>query len=630
MTFAQLALANVRGSWMRYAAFFLSSTFSVLLFYLYAQFVFHPDLATGQLYGGDMTRTVLAVCMVLVALFAFLFVLYSAGAFLRARNQEFGLLTLMGTTRGQLRRLIWLENTFLSLAAIAAGMVLGVLLSRLFLLAIARVLAIDEALRFTVVPQAVLLTGAGFFLLFQFVTLASSAMVGRRQVIELLRAARTPSEPPRSSPVLAVLGLLLVAAGYTLALRAQTSAEVALAFLPTVGMVVVGTYLLFSQVSLAVLKRLQRPGSGYLSGTRMLVVSQLAFRMRDNARLLATIATLSAVVLAAAGSFYSVTQQLAKDTDLRFPQPFVLFEPTEGDGHLSAATVDRILDEHGVTPTLRERLEVRGVTAVIGGVETPILLVARGQVDALPAPTAPQLAVDTEPKTLRFVDGVAHLEAGVGTAGITVEPVAQPVSQIPILWNDWYAVPDTEFAMLPAGDALTSGSITAYDWPGSDGRTAAASRLGADLTGAVPPEYDHLVADRFWFSGMIRQTLGLSMFAGVFVSLLFFIGAGSLIYFKLFTELPDDRRLFTRLRRIGITRRESDRVVTDQIALVFLLPFAVGGVHALVALNTLGTTLGVNVVGYSLVVIGLFAAVQLAFMGLTRWTYLRALLPRGS
>ena len=488
MTFAQLALANVRGSWMRYAAFFLSSTFSVLLFYLYAQFVFHPDLATGQLYGGDMTRTVLAVCMVLVALFAFLFVLYSAGAFLRARNQEFGLLTLMGTTRRQLRRLIWLENTFLSLAAIAAGLVLGVLLSRLFLLAIARVLAIDEALRFTVVPQAVLLTVAGFFVLFQFVTLTSSGLVGRRQVIQLLNAARRPSEPPRSSPVLAVLGLLLVAGGYTLALRVQTSADVALAFLPTVGMVVVGTYLLFSQVSLAVLKRLQRPGSGYLSGTRMLVVSQLAFRMRDNAQLLATIATLSAVVLAAAGTFYSVTQQLAADTAIRFPQPFVLLEPVGGEGHLSAATVDRILAEHGVTPTLRGQIEVRALRASTSGAEASIVLVPRGQLDALPTPAPSGRAIDAEPMTMRFVNGVAHLETGADAQGITIEPVASPVSQLPVLFGDWYAVPDAEFAALPAGDPLTSGTITAYDWEGANDLGAERSGLGAAMTQAVPAE----------------------------------------------------------------------------------------------------------------------------------------------
>ena len=643
MTFAQLALANVRGSLTRYAAFVLSSTFSVLLFYLYAQFVFHPDLASGYLYGGSTTRSVLTVCMVLVVVFAFFFVLYSSGAFLRARNQEFGLLTLMGTTRRQLRRLIWLENTILSLASIAAGIGLGILLSRLFLMAIARVLLLEEPLRFSVVPQALLLTAGGFFLLFQFVTLASSLFVGRRRIIDLLGEARKPRLTPRSSVALALLGLMLVAGGYGVAIWAE-AAMVVVVFVPVVAVVVVGTYLLFTHGSLFVLKRLQRPEAGYLSGTRMLVVSQLVFRLRDNARLLATIAALSAVVLSAAGSFYVITRTIASESELRFPQPLAVFEPSAGRGHLTAPEALTLLEQHGVEPELHASIDIRQYDAnTVGGGSEPVVLVPRSSYDALvaavaesggripsaprdpfAAPGTPEAEVSRPRRLLVEEAGVTFAREGSGS-GILAEPVDSPVSQVPALWADWYAVPDADFAALPASSATSSGTVTIFDWPGSQRLTEASMALGNAIQEAATPEFDHLVANRLGMATMTRQTLGLSMFAGVFVSLLFFIGAGSLIYFKLFTELPDDRRLFTRLRRIGITRGETGRTVTAQIALVFLLPFAVGGVHALVALNSLGTMLLVNVVGYSLVVIALFGLVQLVFFALTRWTYLRAL-----
>src|SRR5690554_6411214 len=121
MTFWQLARSNIRGHALRYSAFFLSSTFSVMLFFMYAQFVFHPDVVNGYIYGGATSRTVLATCLALIGVFAFFFVLYSSGAFVRSRNKEFGLLTLMGTTRGQLRRLVWAENTMISIAAAVTG-----------------------------------------------------------------------------------------------------------------------------------------------------------------------------------------------------------------------------------------------------------------------------------------------------------------------------------------------------------------------------------------------------------------------------------------------------------------------------------------------------------------------------
>ena len=112
MSFWQLALSNVRGSALRYAAFFLSSVFSVLLFFLYAQFILHPDVTSGYIYGGESTRVVFSWCWWPCCVF---FALQRRGLRPQPRVR---VADLMGTTRGQLRRLIWLENTILSLAAI--------------------------------------------------------------------------------------------------------------------------------------------------------------------------------------------------------------------------------------------------------------------------------------------------------------------------------------------------------------------------------------------------------------------------------------------------------------------------------------------------------------------------------
>lgn len=639
MTFAQLALSNLRGSWLRYAAFLLSSTFSVALFFVYAQFLFHPDVQGGYLYGGPVTRNVLTVCLVLIAVFAFFFVLYSSGAFLRARNKEFGLLTLMGTTRGQLRRLIWLENTFLSLAAIAAGVALGLLFSRLFLMAIARVLLIDEPLSFALVPRALALTACGFFVLFQLVTVVGAGAVGRRTVLEMLKEASKPRVKPRARAWVAVLGFALVAGGYAVATAVQ-GAMVAAAFLPVVTVVVVGTYLAFTQGSVFVTRRLAR-SLAYLRGTRMLVVSQLVFRLSDNARLLANIASLSAVVLAAAGTFYVVSRQYFATVDGQFPHALTLVETGDGRPQLTRAQVDALLRDHGVTASVSADLPLVDAPYALPGEEGTdwLALVAEsaylGFLNALEAPggfgepawLAPvgERAGAQEPSRA----AAFRLLGDAGAPGaIAARGVTPPTTVPPYLASTWYVVDDAAWEREAA--RLGRVTLAVYDWPGADRSTA----LGTAVSQAVPSESAALVANKHATFVMVRQTLGLSMFAGLFVSVLFFIGAGSLIYFKLFTELPDDRRLFTRLKRIGITRREAGQVVGRQVALVFLLPFAVGGVHALFALNALGALIGTvgadraAVIGYALIVVGLFAAVQLAFFLLTRWTYLRALLPR--
>ncbi len=593
MTFGQLALSNLRGSWLRYAAFFLSSTFSVLLFFMYAQFLFHPDLAEGYIYGGATTRMVLSVCLVLVAVFAFFFVTYSSGAFLRARGQEFGMLTLLGTTRSQLRRLVWLENTVLSVLAIITGILLGLLFNRLFFLGLARVLQVDEPLSTVLVPTAFLITAGGFLLLFQAVILLSSLSIGRSTVLDLLQDARRPRTAPRARPAVAVTGLLMLLGGYAVALVAETG-MVAAAFLPVTVTVVIGTYLVFSEATVWILNRLRRTPA-YMRGTTMLSVSQLVFRLRDNSRLLATITNLSAVVLAAAGTFYIVSQLFYQQAAVAFPTALAIHE---GAGIEPAEVLD-LAGLHGVQVTAAGSVTVK---------MEETYRISRSQADALL--TDPNLnATLSDPE-----------ERSIGEDRLTARRLDPELTMTPVPDMDWYVLPDDVWAALP-GEPFR---VDYYDWAD----TSAGAAISVTLQDRIGPDaWFRYTTDRYTGFNQLQQTLALSMFTGLFVSLLFFIGTGSLIYFKLFTELPEDRRTFIRLKRIGVTAGESRRYITAQIAAIFLLPFAAGSVHAVVALDALGGMLLVNVLGYSLLVILLFAAVQLAFFLLTRWTYLRALVP---
>ena len=59
MNFRQFAINNVVRNKRIYLAHFLSSTFSVMIFFIYALLLFHPDLKDG-LKGSSQTVTVLA------------------------------------------------------------------------------------------------------------------------------------------------------------------------------------------------------------------------------------------------------------------------------------------------------------------------------------------------------------------------------------------------------------------------------------------------------------------------------------------------------------------------------------------------------------------------------------------
>lgn len=99
MTFPQFVYRNVVRNKRTYSAYFLSSAFSVLIFFVYALFIFHPDIKQGV--TSSVAVQLMTAAEVIMYVFSFLFVLYSVSTFLKSRKREFGILMMHGMTRGR-------------------------------------------------------------------------------------------------------------------------------------------------------------------------------------------------------------------------------------------------------------------------------------------------------------------------------------------------------------------------------------------------------------------------------------------------------------------------------------------------------------------------------------------------
>lgn len=130
MTFRQFAIKNVQRNYKAYLAYFLSSTLSILVFFLFAVNLFHPMI--GESFTSGPVHSVLSAGEVAISIFSLLFILYSVGTFLKTRSGEFGLLTMLGATRKQLNRLISLENIIIGLAAMVTGITTGLFYRNIF------------------------------------------------------------------------------------------------------------------------------------------------------------------------------------------------------------------------------------------------------------------------------------------------------------------------------------------------------------------------------------------------------------------------------------------------------------------------------------------------------------------
>ncbi|ULL19382.1 ABC transporter permease [Paenibacillus sp. H1-7] len=638
MTFRQLALKNIQGNWHRYIAFFLSSTFSVMIFYIYASFIFHPDVVSGKIQGADKVWQGMVACEILIAIFSFFFVLYASFAFLKTRKKEIGLLTLFGMTRTQINKLVLYENTAIALLSIVAGCALGTLFSKLFFMALAQLMQVDNPIRFLIVPQALLYTAVGFMLLFLAITLITLVGMGRNQVIELLKASKKPKAMPVASGWLVALAVVCLGGGYYTAYTSSPS-NIVLVMIPVILIVVLGTYFLFTQASVAILKRLQRMPHLYYRSTRLITISQLVFKMKDNARILFVVSVLSAVILSASGSVYMFYQGARAQLVDSYPQAIGFtsrgavvpeaMKPEQVKGTLSqnGMQVTESISDVGVATAIELKLPNRTrKTDVLILPASSYNKTAKKEQGAAPLQIARDHAVFIYPYTGGNVQYFAKgdvLSATASGAPLTLQMDGQLNGSFLSLdydLNQVVLMNDEQFGtILSKAREEDKAYYAGYELAHWEQSREAVQQLKAGLT---QDQQKQVIARADAFQE-IKQFSSLTMFIGVFISFLFFMASGSMLYFKLFTELQDDQAQYKALTRIGVSMKEIRTVTNAQIGLIFFIPVIVGSIHAGFAYKALSNLMNVSVWKYGAMIMVIYAVMQLFYFLLTRHAYMR-------
>src|SRR5699024_12130009 len=59
------------------------------------------------------------------------------------------------------------------------------------------------------------------------------------------------------------------------------------------------------------------------------------------------------------------------------------------------------------------------------------------------------------------------------------------------------------------------------------------------------------------------------MLVGLFIGVIFFVSAGSFLYFRLYQDLEEDKQKFRAISKIGLTAKEMRQVISRQTAILF-------------------------------------------------------------
>jgi putative ABC transport system permease protein len=632
MTFRQFALHNVRRSFDRYAAYFLSSTFAVTVFFMYAAFIFHPDVVNGTI--RPSVRRGIFAAEVIVFLFAVFFIFYSTSSFLKLRKKDFGLLTLLGITRGQLNKLIVIENSIIALLSIITGMGFGALLTKIFFMMFSIILDLPSPLSYYIHWKAIVATATVFLATFETITIMTLITIRSSQIIDLLISAKKPKKPPVYSILLSLLAVICLAIGYYLAYTSNIM-QAGKRVLPILLLVIIGTYFLYTQASIGLLRYYKKRKRSYYRGTNLIAAAELTYKIKDNARILCIVTILTAVTFTSTGVLASLYFGKKAEAEARFPHAIALISKKEPEAFESKLQIlkNTLRDEHIPFKSHRAAF-IRAYNPKKPNDDVMQHLVLMRVTDynrfadlagqphiSLPANTAaymhPTPDKGYEPIRGKQITFAAQHSDKTITVSLT-KPIDQPViNSISSFIGYMLVVPDDVFA---TARHFAAKEAVQYYFGASYRHWEKEASIIKKLNRSVKTD-DVDFINRFEIFNEMKKFFSLTLFIGFFVSVLFFLAADSILYFKLYNDLEQDSKQYAALSKLGLTWKEMKQIAAKQVAILFFIPFAFAAVHAGFAFKMLQNMVSGSVVKTSVLVIIIFFVIQLGYYFLIRSLY---------
>ncbi|MBE9916550.1 ABC transporter permease [Paenibacillus donghaensis] len=639
MSFPQFAFNNVRRNFRAYFTYFLSSAVMIMIFFAYSLFIYHPDLAHSNY--GNFVATGMRIASYVVYVFSFFFVLYSISAFLKSRNQEFGILTILGARTGQINRLIFLENMLIGISSIITGVLGGMLISKLFLLITSKIIG-EAELRFYWPGKALMVTSIAFLLLFIAVSIFMLVFIRHKNVLELLKGSVMPKKEPKVSWFLSILGASLLILGM-IAVTGKYSKNT-LMYAAVTG--IAGTYFFYTQLSVVIVRLLKKNRSLTWRNTNLLRISEMSYKLKDNARMLfmVTVATAIACMVSSVLLFLAQTNSTTyKNSPYALIYTIRNANSEKGDrGHIV-----KELNASGVhfTEQKLDFIYYRGFTlnGKPRGIDLLPLSAYRLLSEQTGLPGIQNVSGSDGVLILSHTTNVQNYEDFAGARlqskqrNLTVnQKINTDILPFGPYSSPFLIVSDTVYKeLLQEPNLFSQVTYYLYKIPAWDG--APPSRHDPEVTiGTKLVDWNQAVTSKHNFNLMLhargdhyqssRQGTAMMGFIGVFIALIFSLSSASFLYFKLHTELQRDQQMYRSLSKIGLAEGEMSKAATTQIALLFYIPILAAIVETLVVvvpiLHGLNQT---NILPPILITAAAFTAVQTIYFLLVRMQYIRSL-----
>ncbi|RQW20253.1 ABC transporter permease [Bacillus sp. C1-1] len=601
MTLADIARKNMKRNVKSYSLYIGSSIFSIIVYFTFVTLRYNDEILAASEQSRQLSSLITASAFILMV-FVAIFILYSNSFFIKKRKKEMALYALVGIRKKTIGWMLFLENMTIGILSLVIGVGLGFVLSQFFLFLLMALMGLDFTMSFSFSFEAVLHTVLVFFVLFLVTSFQGYRVIYQFALIDLFHAEKKGEALPRARLLSSIMGILLLTTGYWMALQDLATSivwrQLGIATpLIIIGLTVLGSYLLFRSVLVYLLHVIKRQIRWTWNGLNLLTVSQLLYRIKGNALTLTIIATLSATILTAGGAVFSTYYNVEKDVERYSPFTF-MWEGSTQEMDREQVEYETSFDSKSARVMLGDREMEYAVIS-----ESTFLTLAH----QLEWGVTEELADDQMIIVDAFYD--ERWSANVETVQLqendydVTSMYADSLFNIRTMGGTALVLSDSQYDALEAEEkSYQAIQVDDYQNKVELSQELASSSEINQFSSAVQDYRDSM------------ESSGFMMFVGSFLGLVFLAAMGSIIYFKLMTEVEEDKKAFTILHKVGVSKRDMKRSIRHQVGMVFVAPLLLGLLHGSIALTAFSQLLDLQLfvpvllwmLAYTLIYIGYY------------------------
>lgn len=644
--YRHLAWDGIRKNSRLYVPYLLTGVGAVSFFYILVALARLPE---GTLPGSGSVQVILNLGSFVLWVFSLLLLFYTHSFLIRRRNREFALYNVLGMGKRDIARILCWETLLSGGLSLLGGLALGVVLSKLAELGLLRMVGAATDMVYRVSAGGLLLTLGLYGAIYLLILVSSLVRVGRSTAVQLMRSQAEGEKPPRANWALAVLGILLLAGAYYLAVTIREPLAALTWFFIAVLMVILATYLLFISGSVALCRLLQKNPRFYYQKRHFVSVSSLVYRMKRNGAGLASICILGTMVLVMLSSTTCLYFGAEDSLRTRYPRDenITAYFPDRasqsGDLTSLRTAVAGAVRRSGMSAAnVREYRSVSSVMTIRDGVLSPdegfgnpvdVTLIPLADYNAAMGTdlTLPQGQVYVCRSRTSYQGTSLTLQNGPTwqVAGLLDNFFPSGSDSASVVTQLWLIVPD-----LSAADALEqvmnrANMGVSRSWScgfdlGQEPAQVGDDPVAAAIRAALESRQDDIhfnVESLSENRGDFYGSYGSLFFLGIILSVGFSLAAVLIIYYKQISEGYEDQARFDIMQKVGMTRRDIRSSINSQLLLVFFLPLLLAGLHLAFAFPFVHKLLLLFNLWNTRLLVGTTAASFLAFAALYTLVY---------